>query len=303
MLRLKSSRLSVAVPIVTAIILIAGGVAVASNMGFKMHKGLPFARAGTIGTNLTSLPFRSPYNNSGILCTQTGLTSTGLFRATVARIDPVTGVSTQVTCGTAPATAQVLTPGLGVYIRQPLQCSDGTGNCATVAFGGACPDGSGTCTAGPGTVTAAGSSIHIVGAHDPGLTLNITRAGAGTNGSFPYATVYHTTATNMQMICDQIGMTSTGLFRGTVFRLRASDGTPIQRSCGPAGGPAALEPLVLGEAIILRQPLLCSDNTGNCTGIAFGVACSDGTGVCTSGTPVGTVGNQFPVLPFTPQHF
>jgi hypothetical protein len=296
MLKLKSSRLSMAVPLVAAIILVAGGVAVASNMGVKMHKGLPFARAGAVGNNWTSLAFRSPYSNAGILCTQTGMTSTGLFRATVTRVDPVTGAQTQASCGTAGATSLTLTPGLGVIIRQPLQCSDGTGNCAAVAFGGACPDGTGTCTAGPGTVTAAGSSIHIVGAHDPALTLNVTRAGAGSNGDFLYATVFHATATNFQQICDQIGMTNTGLFRGTVQRLAASTGTTIQRSCGTAA--AAAEALVLGEAIKLRQPLVCSDNTGNCTGIAFGAACSDGSGTCTAGTPVAPG-----VLPFTPQHF
>jgi hypothetical protein len=357
MLRLKSSRLNMAVPVVAAIILVAGGVAIASNMGFKMHKGLAFTSTGQTGNNLTSLPFRSPYNNAGVLCTQTGLTSTGLFRAVVVRFDAVTGAPNQASCGTAGATALTLSPGLGAMIRQPVQCSDASGSCSLVCsdntgsctspavlggpcndgtgicvtnvcsdgtgtcpppafvggpcsdgtgtcthtFGRLCGDGTGTCTAGPGVVTAAGSSIHIVGSHDPALTLNITRSSAGTGGSFLYATVLHATATNKQELCNQIGMTNTGLLRGTVLRLRASDGTPIQTSCGTAA--SAAEALVLGEAYLLRQPLICSDNTGLCTGIAFGLACSDGSGTCTAGTPVGTVGSQTPVLPFTPQHF
>jgi len=75
MMRFRPSRLTLAVVLAAATILAAGGAAVASNMGFKMNKGLtegPTNQPGK-GEMWTSIPFNNPYGSAAGFCTQTGL--------------------------------------------------------------------------------------------------------------------------------------------------------------------------------------------------------------------------------------
>jgi hypothetical protein len=68
-MRNKKSHLTMAVVLVAATMLIAGGVAVASNTGFKINKPLAIAGGGSIGNNWTSIPYFHPYTNGAGLCT------------------------------------------------------------------------------------------------------------------------------------------------------------------------------------------------------------------------------------------
>lgn len=214
------SHLTLAVVLIAATMLIAGSVAIASNTGFKINKALVVAGTGQIGNNWTSIPYFNPYGNVGALCTQTGLISSGVTRATVTILTPSTGAAATVQCGTAAATAQAIPPGIGVRIRN----------------------------AGTGAPT----SIIIVGSHNPSLSLTVPKAGAGSIGSFWFAVPYHTTAVTAADLCLQSGFTSAGVSRASVARLNASTGAFTTATCGTAGASSLT--LVLGEAVRVREP-------------------------------------------------
>lgn len=219
MIRTKS-RMSLAVVLVAATLLVAGGVAVASNTGFKINKPLVVVTGNTqVGNNWTSIPYFNPYGNGGVLCTQMGLISTGATRALLVKIDPVTGVALTATCGTAGATSFTWNQGQGVRIR-----NQGTG---------------------------APSSAILVGSHNPAASLTIPAAGAGNIGNFWFGVPYHTTAITAADLCASIGLQSAGAARGSVGRLNATTGVFTTASCGTAGATSLT--LVLGEAVRLRS--------------------------------------------------
>lgn len=214
----QKSRLTLAVVLVAATMLVAGGVAVASNTGFKINRPLVVAGAGQIGNNWVSIPYFNPYGNGNSLCTQLGLVSTGITRAALLKTDPATGVSVSANCGNAGTFTW--NAGQGVRVRN----------------------------AGTGAPTSA----IIVGSHNPALTLTIPKSGAGNIGSFWFAVPYHTTAVSAADLCASIGMTSSGITRASVGRLNATTGAFTSASCGTAA--ASTLTLVLGEAVRLREP-------------------------------------------------
>jgi len=217
MLRNKS-RLTLAVVLVAATILVAGGAAVASNTGFKINKPLVVAGTGQIGNNWLSIPYFNPYGNGNTLCTQLGLVSTGITRAVLLKIDAASGAAVSASCGSA--ATFTWNPGQGVRVRN----------------------------AGTGAPTSA----IIVGSHNPALSLSLPKSGAGAIGSLWFAVPYHTTAVSAADLCASIGMTSAGINRGTVGRLNATNGAFTSASCGTAA--ASTLTLVLGEAVRLREP-------------------------------------------------
>src|SRR5213594_1155923 len=66
MTRIKTMRSAVAVLLAAALILAAGGAAVASNMGFKLNMALAAAGAGAVGDNWVSIPYNNPYTTGCI---------------------------------------------------------------------------------------------------------------------------------------------------------------------------------------------------------------------------------------------
>jgi hypothetical protein len=201
----------------TVAVVMACGVAYAS----EIDKPIVFAGAGQIGDNWTSVPYFNSYETAGGFCSQTGLTSTGLVRATILRIDPVTGAATQVSCGTSAANAMALVPGQGIRIRQP-------------------------------DVAGAPTSIHIEGSHDASVSITIPDAGAGNIGSTWVALPYNSTAATAEDLCTQSGLTSTGILRATVLRVDPVSGASNQVSCGTSGASAMSLPV--GEAFRVREP-------------------------------------------------
>jgi len=177
------------------------------------------------GNNWLSIPYFNPYGNFGAFCTQVGLVSSGLTKATAVVVDPVTGVtSAPVQCGTAGATALALTPGRGIRVRNT-----------------------------PTSVVGTPSSIIIVGSHNPSLSITVPKSGAGTAGDFWFAVPYHTTAANANDLCLSSGFSSTGLSKATITRLDAVTGVqaaPVQ--CGTSAATSFV--LTLGEAIKVREP-------------------------------------------------
>jgi len=216
--RMRTWRLPLAVVTVAATILLAGGLAVGSNMGFKLNKPITLAGAGQVGNNWTSIPYNNPYVNFGGLCTQTGLPSVAGNTAVVERLNGVTGAFLTQTCQDAVAAGggQVLVAGSGVRIRVP-------------------------------NIAGNPSSIIIVGSHNPTLSVTIPAAGAGQVGNFWFAVPYHTTAVTFNDVCVAAGMSG-----GVAESLNGATGAFITKVCPSVDAQTAN--LVLGEFIRLRQP-------------------------------------------------
>jgi hypothetical protein len=217
----QKSHFTLAVVLVAAVMVVAGGVVTASNTGFKLNKPLNQKGAGQIGNNWTSLPYFNPYGNLGAFCTQTGLLTSGIQRDTIADIDPVTGATSTVTCGTAAATARAIFTGRGIRISRP-------------------------------TTIVGTTSIIIVGSHNPSQSITVPDAGGGAVGTLWFAVPYHTTAVTAADLCLSSGLTSSGIQRATVQRLNAATGGFTTVTCGTAA--ASTLNLVLGEAVALREP-------------------------------------------------
>lgn len=209
-------------PWIVAVVMLAGGIATgASNMGFKIVRPIALAGAGQIGDNWTSVPYRNLYGNANEFCLQTGLTSTGIPRATILTINPVTGASTQAACGTTSAAAMALSPGQAIRIRQP-------------------------------DIAGAPTAILIAGSHDASVSITIPDAGAGNIGSTWISVPYHTLAENANDFCLQSGLTSTGVVRATILRVDPVTGASNQVACGTSSATAMTLPV--GEAIRIREP-------------------------------------------------
>lgn len=229
----RKSHVALALVGISAIILLAGGMAVASNTGFKINKAmapaLPAPGNPHAGDNWLSIPYFNPYGNFANFCTQTGLVRTGLNQATATWLNPATGVtSSPVTCAAGSALTigfaetSPLTPyaaGLAVKVRNTQA-----------------------------TVSGTPSSIIIVGSHDPSLVVTVPKAVG--QGNFWLNIPYHTTAANANDLCLSSGFTSSGLNAATVSRLDAVTGvTSAPVRCGSA---SALT-LSLGEALQFRE--------------------------------------------------
>jgi hypothetical protein len=229
MLKSNSSRLTVVGIAVAVLIVVAGGLATASNMGFKLNTQIVTHPSpipgGLLYRNWVSVPYNNPYGNAGAFCTMTGLNSSGLVRATVAQIPAGdTGIPSTQTCGTATANAMTLIPGAGLQVTNPN-----------------------------GGLT----SIIVVGSHNP--TLGITVPDAPTTvptGNFWFSVPYHTTAVTMNDLCLSAGLTSSGLPRAAITMLtRAQAGTtgvPSSATCGTS--TAANTNLELGTFVQIREP-------------------------------------------------
>jgi len=217
----QKSHFTLAVVLVAAAMLVAGGVVTASNTGFKLNKPLAPSGLGQIGNNWTSIPYFNPYGNAGAFCNQTGLITSGGLRDTIADVNPATGATTTVTCGTAGANTLLITPGRGLRVRRP----------STVV----------------GT-----TSIIIVGSHNPSLSVSVPDSGLGSIGTLWFSVPYHTTAVTAADLCASSGLTSAGGLRATIGRLNPTTGATTTVSCGTAA--AGTLSLVLGEAVAVREP-------------------------------------------------
>ncbi len=262
MLKVRTARLSVAVLAVAAIIVVAGSVAIASNMGFKLNFAIqPTASLiNAIGDNWTSIPYHNPYGTMGGLCSQIGLQSV-IPRARVTKVDQSTNAATNGDCGTAAANSIPLPlDGSAVRIRQRGVCSNSaTTFCNAPAVGCVSP---GTCVA---------TSVIIVGSHDPVLPVAPKKFCAGGTGAPPagcpalgtcgagiacgtgefwFEVPYHTTAVTMADLCLSAGLTST-IPRTRLTRVRALDGVAVNGDCGTAA--AAAVNLVLGEGVRIHE--------------------------------------------------
>lgn len=237
-----NTRISMAVALVATVSLIAGGVAIASNTGFKINKPITFTGTGQIGSNWLSIPYFSPYPNAGVFCTQTGLT-TGLVKAQVQFIDPGTGTITTASCGTAAATNLSFTTGPST---PSYSISTGVGLLVK-----------------QNNTAGAPASLIIVGSHNPAVPVVVPFRPAtttGTKGFFWFSVPYHTTAVTANDLCLSSGLTSSGLTKASVQRVNATTGVVTTVQCGTAAATALN--LVLGEAVRLIEP-------ANAAGVTF----------------------------------
>jgi hypothetical protein len=215
MLRLRTSRPTVAVLVAAALILTAGGAAVASNMGFKMNKPLVKIATGQTGNNWTSIPYHNPYGTINGFCTQVGLISSGITRSQITTKNYVTDTEGFKTynCGQTAPVPPALVPGKMFQIRQPVAGVD---------------------------------SIIIVGSHNSAQPITFTE-----NLDSWFSVPYHTTWVNTNDFCTQATLTSTGVTRATVTRL--NPGPPAAFQTTTCGSTTTFFNLVLGEGLQVRE--------------------------------------------------
>jgi hypothetical protein len=201
MMKRHTSRHSVlAALLVVAVILVAGGAAIASNAGFKFNMPITTVTGvgGLQGHNWVSLPFFSPYGSRDDLCTACGLSD---FTASITTISTAGAVNQQ-QCSVAPA---ALIAGEGVRIIAP---SGDPTNCI------------------------------VVGSHDPSLSILLPgpapSAGAG---KYWLSVPYHATATTRNELCTQIGLSDATSF---LLSIDPATGSVNQQQCGFAPGAIIL---------------------------------------------------------------
>src|SRR6266487_2274731 len=104
MIRLRSSRPTMAVIGAAAMILVAGGAAVASNMGFKINYPIVHVEGNPpTGKQWLSMPYTHPYPSWNVFCTSTGLRSLPSIPATqLTRVNA--GVYETTSCGSTTGT-------------------------------------------------------------------------------------------------------------------------------------------------------------------------------------------------------
>src|SRR5882672_1266745 len=126
MMKLGSSKMTLAVLTAAAFIVAAGGAAIASNMGFKINKQM-FATSqilNAIGDNWSALPYNIPYGTTADLCTQGGFPTAIGFQAQISITNPATNVTQNFLCGGG-GPLPMPTNGVGVRVREKGTC---TGN-------------------------------------------------------------------------------------------------------------------------------------------------------------------------------
>ncbi len=227
MIRLKSSRPALAALAAATVMLLAGGMAVASNMGFKINKLLVGNRR-----NWVSIPYNNPYTTNcvatapncvGALCQALGLPS-GIAGTTVTTLDEVTGTFTNTPCPTATATTGgsfgvALRPGKGAQIRPP-------------------------------STWPVGGSVIIVGSHNPTLSITVPDAGAvGQVGRYWFAVPYHTTAVTTRDLCVASGL---GLTLPAATITLSVPGTNSFNNAACSANPGLT--LVLGDHVQITEP-------------------------------------------------
>jgi len=207
-----SKHLIVVALAAVAIVILAGDLVQASNMGFKMNRAISNRGPGQgypVGYELVSLPFRNPYITAQDLCVALTLPGTPGNRATVTQYD-VSALGTPISwsCGDA-GTPPTLKLRLGVEVISP------------VAAGGI-----------------------IVGSHQPGIAHYpiVSRTAGYPTGENLVTIPYHGTAANLADLCTQIGLPN----GANVTRYAPPNGTPNSWTCGDAGTPPVM---VLGFAV------------------------------------------------------
>ena len=206
----NGSKLVVAIAVVSAVVL-SGGVAQASNMGFKMNRVIqPLGTPSPKGQNQVALPYKNPYLTAQDVCDALGLSGVAP-KGKVSQINASTGSTSSHNCGDAGAFS--LTGRQGVIVNNS---------------------------------TAAGGIL--VGSHQsnpPGTISLLGLATPSPKGQNRFPVPYHTTAATAQDLCVDLGLPSPS--NGKIQRIDAATGVTSSHNCADAGAFN----LVLGEAVII----------------------------------------------------
>ncbi|HEY3176127.1 MAG TPA: hypothetical protein VGK94_10275 [Candidatus Polarisedimenticolia bacterium] len=196
----KWSKLLVGAALVAALVVLAGGHAQASNMGFKMNKVIdPKATNPGVGQNLVAIPYRNPYMTAEDLCAALGLTAS---QAKVIQNIAQTGASLSHTCSNASPFS--LRPREGFLVNNQPTTTGGI----LVGSHQANP---------PGSVTLYPSATN------PGVGVNF------------YDLPYHTTNLTAEDVCNDLGLPA----NSKVIRNVAATGASLSFLCG-GGSPFTL---------------------------------------------------------------
>lgn len=225
-MRLRNSNwLKVAVAVTACVVLLAGDMALASNMGFKMNKVIsPFADATR--ENWVALPYRHPYVGMQDVCAALGLTPNNAA-SKIRRIDPQTGITTSWDCG-AVGNSPCLQNAGGSCSGTPAEHVKRAGLIVTnnVAAGGV-----------------------LVGSHqsNPPGSITLKPRGGSPIGDNYFSVPYHTTDVTFQDLCVDLALPGTsGAANGKVERRNAATGATTSWDCQAIGTAPSL---ILGEAV------------------------------------------------------
>lgn len=201
----------------SAIVLLVGGVVVASNMGFKLNKTIvgPSVGVSASGTQDIALPFNQQTSLVNASHLRADIIASGATGVSVSRFNPVTD-ALNTYAGISPADDFPLAPAVGYRVK-----------------------------------VSGGSAYIIVGSHDPGLVVNLN--GPGTNGSASgtqlYAYPYHSTANAASALRGEILAQSGGGVSVSVSRfLPATDSLQTYAGISPADDFA----LTPGTAYVIK---------------------------------------------------
>jgi len=236
----------VAVFVAAVFIILAGGTAVASNMGYECNKGLwpPNAAKPGAGDNWISIPYYRPYATYADLCQQLGLPN---ISTVVLQVNPQTGTPQMCTCGTA--ACSTLRLDLSNLSGPQLPCGE-LGDYLGIRIRS-------------NTFVAGTSSAIIIGSHNPVQQVRLraipsTTCGPGnpTIGTTWVSVPYNTTAMTAQDLCVQLGLPPGP--SATITRVDPVNGNQPPVTCNTAAA-AALK-LVACEAVKVRRT-----SAGPCT--------------------------------------
>lgn len=169
--RTRTARLAIAA--LLGILFAVAAPAEASNMAFKINKGVCQQGTAPLGQNLVGLPYNSPYLGSGgpeRVCQACGLTNA----AQVTMWDGQGNISAHL-CGTVPQFE--LIPGRGMMIQEP----GGNKNCI------------------------------LVGSDQPGKTVTFHDLGTSPVGTNVVSVDYHTMAVTPEDFCVDCGLSNTAI--------------------------------------------------------------------------------------------
>jgi len=229
--------LKVAVAVAACVVLLAGDMALASNMGFKMNKVIEPFTSGTCSNcqNWTALPYRHPYKDLEDVCDTLGLTPNNALSKVIV-IDPSAGTTTSWPCGAVGLSPCVLKNQDGICSLLPVGSAPGTVMPDYLTHVGLIVQNN---------VLAGGM---LVGSHagNPPGSVTLKPLVTGVKGHNYFSVPYHTTSVHMQDVCNDLTLQDPGLVGGTVLRRSPTTGGITSWPCGGAGNPPGI---FLGEAL------------------------------------------------------
>jgi hypothetical protein len=254
--------------LVVALFVTSGGLVMASNMGFKINKGIFgsfVANQAPKRDNWVSLPYSHPYTaGAKALCNGLGFTT---LNQSIRRLNPLTGTFAD---GSACVGGTTATDGV-ICTGNPGICAGGSVCTPETGFSFGCNLAGPNCAAGQTCNPLSGrfgylvrnnvatpASAVLVGASDETLALppiygNFKANGAPKKDNW-ISVPYHTTWVTAKDVCTTFGLTAA--LSGAVIRINADPAASPNLVSYTCSSAALGFNIVMGEALLVRKNAL-----------------------------------------------